>query len=739
MAKKRLSRKKRRRRAIIRGILLVVLLIILTCGILIAPKLKKIKQLEAHAKELVKKSSRETFNGSGTTVIYDSKGQELCTMRDSKDMYYVSFDEIPSALVYAFVVMEDQDFYKHRGIDYKAIIRAIIANSENNTIVQGASTITQQLAKNIFLTQDVTWERKIEELFVARELEKKYSKDEILEFYLNNIYFGNGYYGVEAAARGYFNKNVGELTISEQAFIAAIPNNPTRYNPLTNFENTLARRDNILTRLYDNDYINSMNYYTAIDSEVEISRQPVASKNNSLETYARHCATEGLMQAYGFNFRTNFSSEDDYEQYINLYEESYTLYQQMLFSGGYSVYTSLDTALQEKLQTAIDNNLSDFTSQKDGVYEMQGAATCIDNTTGNVVAIVGSRSQELEGYTLNRAYQSYRQPGSSIKPLIAFLPFLQRGNTPVAEVEDVYDANGPKNADGSYLGVIPLRTAVSLSKNTVAYNIVRELTPRAACSYLINQGFKKVWMDKEYNAIALGGFTYGVSTEEMAAAYATIINDGEYRNATCIKTIENSEGKVILDTADRASVIYDVESSRMMVDMLKTVVEEGTGVGAVPDNAIVAGKTGTTNSNYDSWFCGFSKYYTVAIWQGYDYPAELTSTRTKAIFKDFMESAHVGYKLKEFTKYKAYSKEEQTTEAETLDSTETESDTQSETANETESTGNETKVDVEVSSIPEDETVDITKPDGSITDPDKEVETTGVPTSSYEETTGRRY
>ena len=186
-------------------------------------------------------------------------------------MYYVEMDNIPDTLAQAFIVMEDKDFYSHKGIDFKAIIRAIIANTENDEIVQGASTITQQLPKNIFLSQDVTWERKVKEMFVARDLEKKYSKKQILEFYLNNIYFSNGYYGVGAAAKGYFGKDVSELTLSEQAFIAAIPNNPTRYNPLTNFDNTIERRDNILARLYNEDIISSMNYYTAIDSDIELS------------------------------------------------------------------------------------------------------------------------------------------------------------------------------------------------------------------------------------------------------------------------------------------------------------------------------------------------------------------------------------------------------------------------------------------------------------------------------------
>ena len=678
MAKKKLSKKKRRIRLIRRIILLTILLAIAIGLLVFSPKIIKIIGLAQEAKSLVSKSTADTFRESGTTVIYDTDGNELCTMRESKDMYYVEMDNIPDTLAQAFIVMEDKDFYSHKGIDFKAIIRAIIANTENDEIVQGASTITQQLAKNIFLSQDVTWERKVKEMFVARDLEKKYSKKQILEFYLNNIYFSNGFYGVGAAAKGYFGKDVSELTLSEQAFIAAIPNNPTRYNPLTNFDNTIERRDNILARLYNEDIISSMNYYTAIDSDIELSKQPVASKNNSVETYARHCATESMMQAGGFIFRTNFYSDDDYEEYRKLYEESYTLYQQKLMSGGYSVYTSINMDLQEKLQAAVDDNLENYTSMKDGIYEMQSAATCIDNTTGNVVAIVGSRTQELEGYTLNRAYQSYRQPGSSIKPIIDYVPYLQKGNTPDTIVADEYIQDGPKNADGTYMGNITLRTAVSLSRNTVAWNILKELTPKVGSSYLLNQGFHKIWMDKDYDAISIGGFTYGVSTEEMAGAYATIVNDGQYRRVTCVSQIKDTRGRIVYDSSGRGQKIYDAESCRMMTDMLETAVNEGTGRGAAPDNAIVAGKTGTTNSNYDSWFCGYSAYYTVAVWQGYDYPASIPQSHTKDIFRQFMQDSHKTLAKKDFPKYRQKSDNKET-ETESVSETQTETQSVSET------------------------------------------------------------
>lgn len=678
MTKKKLSKKKRRRRLIRRLILLTLLLAFVTTLAIFSPKIVKIIKLAQEAKELVNKSSLDTFMASGTTVIYDTDGNELCTMRESKDMYYVDIGQIPDTLQKSFVVMEDKDFYKHKGIDFKAIIRAVIANTENDEIVQGASTITQQLAKNIFLSQEVTWQRKVKEIFVAWDLEKKYTKDQILEFYLNNIYFSNGYYGVGAAARGYFDKEVSELTVAEQVFIAAIPNNPTRYNPLTNYDNTVGRRDLILGKLYENDMINSMNYYTALDTQVVLAQQPEVSKNNSVETYARHCATESMMQANGFVFRTNFNNDDDYEQYKEIYENSYTLFQQKLLSGGYKVYTSINMDVQQMLQDAVDDNLKGYTAEKDGVYEMQAAATCIDNSTGNVVAIVGSRTQDLEGYTLNRAYQSYRQPGSSIKPIIDYVPYLEKGNTPDTIVQDEYIQDGPKNADGTYMGSITLRTAVSLSRNTVAWNVLKELTPKVGSSYLLNQGFHKVWMDKDYNAIAIGGFTYGVSTEEMAGAYATIVNDGQYRRVTCVSQIKDKRGRVVYDSSNRQQSIYSTEACRMMTDMLETAVNEGTGRGAAPDNAVVAGKTGTTNSNYDSWFCGYSAYYTVAVWQGYDYPASIPQSYTKEIFRQFMQNAHKTLAKKDFPKYRQKSDNKET-ETESVSETQTETQSVSET------------------------------------------------------------
>ena len=679
---RRKSKKSRKRKIIKRTILIILLIVLVGAGIYVGPKLVNVMQLAKDAKSMADESTVDTFKDGKTTVIYDKNGDQLCTMKASKDMYYIDFDNIPSVLADSFVVMEDRDFYNHSGIDIKAIIRAIIANRKSDTIVQGASTITQQVAKNVFLSQEVTWERKIKEIFLAWELEKMYSKEQILEFYLNNIYFSNGYYGIEAAAKGYFGKSVSELSVSEQAFIAAIPNNPTKYNPLTNYDATLSRRNLILKELRDADYIDSMTYNTAVEEDIVVtgSGEKVSTKNNSVETYARHCATEELMKYYGFVMRNNFDSEDEYNEYEDLYQKYYSSCQQMLINGGYTVYTSIDPDAQEALQNSIDKNLAGYTTVSgDGVYEFQGAATCIDNSTGNVVAIVGSRSQELDGYTLNRAYQSYRQPGSSIKPIVVYTPYLQQGNTPDTIVTDEKIDGGPNNADGSYAGQMTLRTAVMKSKNTVAWKIYRDdITPKMGIGFLLNMGFHRVWMDKSTNAVALGGFTYGVSTEEMAGAYATIINDGMYRQPTCVTKITNTSGRAIVDTSDREVRVYDTNSCRMMTDMLRSVVTGGTGVGAEPSNAIVAGKTGTTNGNKDAYFCGYSQYYTMAVWTGYDYPKTQNSVKTISIFRDFMEAVHKGKEKVEF----------KTASGVTTKQTKTE--TQSQTQEETTATEEET-------------------------------------------------
>ncbi len=378
----------------------------------------QVQKMKSEAVNYVRGSTPATFCAAQTSVVYDKNRNTISTLKGEKDVYYLDYDQIPPDVCAAIVSIEDKKFYQHSGIDLKAILRAAKAMIENGKVTQGASTITQQLARNIFLTQEKTWQRKVEEMFIATELEKKYNKTQILEFYLNNIYFGNGYYGIQAASIGYFNRKAEDLDLSQTAFLCAIPNNPSMYDPLKNMDDTLERRDRILKNMYEDGKISESAYRMAKAEEITLDR-PEHAKNNYVETYTYYCAIRLLMEQEGFVFRTEFETEEDKEAYFERYNDMYAQFQKKLYTAGYRIYTSIDLDMQRLLQQAIDEQLSDFTDvNEEGVFKLQGAGVCIENETGYVRAVVGGRSQDFAGYTLNRAYQSYRQPGSAIKPLI---------------------------------------------------------------------------------------------------------------------------------------------------------------------------------------------------------------------------------------------------------------------------------------------------------------------------------
>lgn len=634
-------------------IILIVLLVITLFVVVIAtPFLIKFSRLKSEAEAMVAASSDATFKANKTTQIYDCNGNKIANMLGTKVLYYKELKDIPQILQDAFIVMEDRKFYDHRGVDLAAIIRAVMANYTANSIEQGASTITQQLARNIFLTQEVTWERKIEEMYVALALERSYSKDKLLEYYLNNIYFANGYYGVEAAALGYFGKSINELNLSEAVFIATIPNNPSKYDPQVNYTNVINRRNIILGELLGNEYISKEQYDEALAFKpVLVSTE--SSKNNYVETYVRYCATRELMSKRGFTFRNNFSNEEDYNLYMENYYNYYSKCQQELFAGGYSIYTSIDMEKQAILQAKVDGMLArDMSVSKEGVYQLQGAAVSIDNSTGNVVAIVGGRSQELSGYTLNRAYQSYRQPGSAIKPISVYMPYLCEGNFPSTIVEDAPITGGPVNWDGQYMGKITVTDAIRLSRNTPAWRVCEYLTPAVCSSYLFKLDFKRIYMDADKVVTAIGGFTYGVTAEEMAAAYGTIANNGIYRYATCIAKIKNAAGNVVVDTGTRMKVIYPANQSKMMQAILKRSHVDGTANPAALETAIAGSKTGTTNDDKDYWYVGFTHYYTTSVWVGYDDPKTIGVWGEAAmIFKNYMDEIHKNLPVVDFEDY----------------------------------------------------------------------------------------
>ena len=616
---------------------------------------REVQNMKTEAVAFVRDSTEDSFKAAQTSVVYDKNGNTISTLKGEKDVYYLSYEEIPVDVCAAIISIEDKKFYQHNGIDYKAILRAVKAIIENGEVTQGASTITQQLARNIFLTQDKTWQRKVEEMFIATELEKKYSKNKILEFYLNNIYFGNGYYGIQAASIGYFNKDVSELDLSQVAFLCAIPNNPTIYDPLVHADNTIARRDRILKNMYEDGKIAESAYLMAKAETIALDR-PEHEKNNYVETYTYYCAIRLLMEQEGFVFQNEFDSSEEKESYQSAYDEQYEACQKTLFTAGYRIYTSIDLEKQKVLQQSIDEALAEFIDVNDeGVFKLQAAGVCIDNDTGYVQAVVGGRSQDFDGYTLNRAYQSYRQPGSCIKPLIVYTPALERGYTPDSVVEDEKIEDGPANANKRYDGEISLRTALATSKNTVAWNLFKELTPRVGLSYLKEMNFAKIVPEDEQLTSALGGFTNGVSPMEMTAAYATLENDGNYRTPTCIIKITDADGNEIISTDQEETCVYKSTAARMVTDMLKTAITEGTGAGLGVTDMPSAGKTGTTNDNKDGWFVGYTRYYTTSIWVGYDMPEELPglsgSTYPGAIWHTFMGKCHEGLAPADFLPY----------------------------------------------------------------------------------------
>ena len=647
---------------VIKIIIALLLAIVVIGGVLIYMKYgKKLIAMESDAKKIVSKSTMETFRQNETSIIYDANGNIMSKLKGEKDVYYIKYSDIPQVAVDAITSIEDKNFFKHKGYDLKAIIRAGLAYIKNKGVItQGGSTITQQLARNIFLSFEESWQRKAREIFIAIELEKKYTKKEIMEFYLNNIYFANGYYGIQSASLGYFGKGVNSLSLSQITFLLSIPNSPTRYNPYENIEGTLARRDRILDQMVLDGKITEAQASKAKSEEIKL-KAPKVEKSSYALTFALDRAVKALMKSEGFNFRYSFNSDEERKAYNENYSEVYSSCQTRLYSGGYRIYTSIDPEKQKLLQDTVDSGLSVSSEKsKSGIYSLQGAAVTIDNSSGRVVAIVGGRSQKLKGSTLNRAYQSFRQPGSTIKPLIVYTPAFEQGYTPESMVKDEKIEGGPVNADGVFSGNMTVLDALAKSKNTVAWKLFTEISPAIGIGKLLDMGFSAIADTDYYPSAALGGFTKGVNAVEMASAYAAIENGGEFREPTCIMKMTDSSGNDIVADGfyqkGTSKYIYDENACKMMITCMEAVMTKGTGVGGKLATMPCAGKTGTTNDSKDLWFVGFTKYYTTSVWVGYDIPRSLAGLAYTAtplgIWKTYMDSINNGLPVAKLDDYK---------------------------------------------------------------------------------------
>lgn len=587
------------------------------------------------AKDLVDSSTPDTFRLAQTSYIYSDDGTQLAALAESEDATYLGYEDIPADVVNAFVSVEDRTFWNNSGVDYKGILRVCVNYVKTKgQVAEGASTITQQLARGTFLSNEKTLSRKIKEIFIARQLTKKYTKEQIMEFYCNSCCFANGIYGVEDASQKYFGRSVSDLSLSETAYICAIPNRPGYYNPLKNSENAISRRNKILQDMYECDYITKDAGDAALAENITVAE--VSDEEDTFynyeATYAINCAIRYLMKQDGFEFKSHFEDDADYDTYNAYYDEMYKQAKHKLYTGGYKVTTTMNLKAQKNLQKIFDKELA-FNTKVDestGIYQFQGAMTVIDNETGKVVAMIGGRSQDelQQTYSLNRGFQSFKQPGSSIKPLVIYTPALEEGydaNSTLTEI-DVKAAKKSTSEKISKMSgkKMSLRYAVEDSKNGCAYSLYNIITPKVGLSYIENMNFSKIVQQDYTLSSGLGGLHHGTNTVEMANAYSTLENHGEYRQADCISSILDASGNEIYEEPE-SKTVYTRSASDQMTDILEGVLNSSAGTAkglkwSSASDVAAAAKTGTTNDNNVAWFCGYTPYYTISVWVGYDYP-----------------------------------------------------------------------------------------------------------------------
>lgn len=634
----------------------------LLIAVIIAFKLYPIlKDYKEQAEELVLNSTENDFRPNETSFIYADDGSILAKLKSDSDSEYLTFEEIPEDFMNAFIAVEDRSFWKNHGYDLKGIARVCYdALKTNGETLHGASTITQQLARLTFLTNEVSIERKIKEIFISIELTDKYTKQQIIEFYCNDVYFANGYYGIASASNGYFGKSVDELSLSQIAYLCAIPNRPNYYNPYKNVDNAIERRNKILSDMLELEMISNTEYQKAISEKIEvIHNEDITYDYNT--SYAIDCAIRYLMKINEFPFQYHFDSKNEYLDYLEEYEIAYEENRKELYSGGYKVYTSLNDEVQQLAQDALDEILYfDEEKKENGIYALQGASTVIDNKTGKVIAIIGGRSSE-EQYGLNRAFQSFRQPGSTMKPLVVYTPALESNytensilkNISVTEANRLFEENKSLEINDLTGDPMTLRKAVASSKNGCAYYLFNQIGIEYGISYLEKMQFSKI-TNQDYNlSTALGGLTYGVSPVEMASAYATIANDGQFIEPTCIVSFKDCNDKEIFK--EEVIEVYDYNATRKMTSVLTEVAKSGTASSMEWNSELpVACKTGTTNDAKDGWFCGFTPYYTMSVWVGYDVPRTLQklwgSTYPCYIWQKTMSQLVVDKAIVEFEK-----------------------------------------------------------------------------------------
>ncbi len=539
-------------------------------------------------------------NVKQTLYVYDKNGIETAGIYNEENRTYISLNKIPDHVVKAFVAIEDARFYEHDGVDIIRFFGSVVANIKSMSFSQGFSTISQQLIKNTHLSSEKTINRKVQEMYLAVRLEQEYTKDEIMEMYLNYIYFGNGAYGIEAAAQSYFDKQASELTISEGAMLAGIIKAPGDYAPHLDLERSLSRRNIVINQMY------KFGFITDAEQQKALSDTPVLAVSRPSNT--------------------EFGQFVDYA----LEEASYILgmsYEEMTASG-YKIYTTMDSVIQKSTQELFLNSELFPDAASDGVNP-EAAAVVLDSKTGAVKVIIGGREYQARG--MNRAIDARRQPGSTIKPILVYGPAIdQFGYNGATLIEDKpIDINGysPNNYNNDFSGWVSLRESVSSSINIPAVIVLNDIGVENGKYYAMSSGIPFDESDNHLS-LALGGFKYGVTPLELAASYQPYANNGIYNNPYVIERIEDSYGEVVYEHSMQQIQVVSESTAFIMTDIMKTTAVSGTAHRVNIDGIEIAAKTGTVSFQNgrgvnDAWTAAYTTEDIVVVWNGYDMPSDI--------------------------------------------------------------------------------------------------------------------
>ena len=575
-----------------------------------------------------------------SSILYedaDGNWQNLTNLSSTENRVWIDYADIPKDMEHAAVAIEDKRFYKHKGVDWYRTTGAFINMFLSMKNDFGGSTITQQLIKNLTKQDDITVQRKLLEIFQALEFEKSYDKEEIMEWYLNIVYFGEGCNGVYTAAETYFGKEPKDLTLAECASIIGITNNPSKYDPFISRENNKARQETILKQMYEQGYISKEQYDEAVAQELVFVRSESEESTQTIYSYYAEAVINDVLN-------------DLVEQKGVSRDTARTL----LYSGGYQVYSCYDASIQQ----AIDDVYTDLDNMPQrpsaSGQQFESAIVIMDPYTGEIKGMSGGTGKKTINFGTNRATQSKRPPGSSIKPIATYGPAMELGLiTQYTQVNDAADIKlsgtswYPKNSGGGNYGVVTIREALQRSLNTVSAQILDKLTPRASYEFLKDKLGVTSLAESDCDYAPLAN---GITVREMTQAYSAFVNDGVFTYGRTYSYVKDSSGEVVLENPARTIVAFKANTAWNMADMLCNAVNSGTGTEARLTGMPVGGKTGTTTNNCDRWFVGFTPYYVAAVWTGYDMPEYMNFSGNPAaqIWKLVMDPIHKDLPTKSF-------------------------------------------------------------------------------------------